>query len=71
VVGLDGKIILKYVLKKWNGKAWTGFIWIRIGTGGGACQCGNEPSGSIIRGEFLEKLRTVSFSERTLLHGVN
>jgi hypothetical protein len=32
--GLDGKIILKYIVKKWVG-AWTGLIWLRIGTGGG------------------------------------
>jgi hypothetical protein len=34
--------------------AWTGFIWLRIGTGGGQCECGNEPSGSIKCGEFLD-----------------
>jgi len=26
------KIILKWVLGKQGGKAWTGFIWLRIGT---------------------------------------
>jgi hypothetical protein len=31
----DGKIILKWILKKWDGEAWTGFFWLRIGTGGG------------------------------------
>jgi hypothetical protein len=30
----DGRIILKLVFEKWNG-AWTGSIWLRIGTGGG------------------------------------
>jgi cytochrome c oxidase assembly factor CtaG len=25
------------------GWAWTGLIWLRIGTGGGACESGNEP----------------------------
>jgi hypothetical protein len=25
-LGLDGKIILKCILKKWDGRAWTGFI---------------------------------------------
>jgi hypothetical protein len=35
--------------------AWTGLIWLRIGRGGaGSCECGNEPSGSIKRGEFLD-----------------
>ena len=33
---------------------WTGSIWLRIGTGGGTCECGNEPSGSIKYGEFLD-----------------
>jgi hypothetical protein len=33
--GVDGRIILKWICKKWNGGAWTGLIWLRIGTGGG------------------------------------
>ena len=33
---------------------WTGLSWFRIGTGGGTCECGNEPSGSIKYGEFLD-----------------
>jgi hypothetical protein len=33
-VVVDGKIILKWIFKKWDG-AWTGLIWLRIGTGGG------------------------------------
>jgi hypothetical protein len=32
--GVDGSIILKWILKKWGG-AWTGLSWLRIGTGGG------------------------------------
>ena len=32
---IDGKIILKYFFKKWDGEAWSGLIWIRTGTGGG------------------------------------
>jgi hypothetical protein len=34
-LGVDGKIILESVIKKWDGKAWTGLIWLRIGIGGG------------------------------------
>jgi len=34
-LGLDGKIILKCILKTWDGKSWTGLIWLRIGIGGG------------------------------------
>ena len=32
----------------------TGWSWLRIGTGGGACEYGNELSGSIKSGEFLD-----------------
>jgi hypothetical protein len=34
-LGVDGKIILKWVFHKWYGKARTGLLWLRIGTGGG------------------------------------
>jgi hypothetical protein len=34
-LGIDGKIILKWILEKQVGKLWTGFIWLRIGTCGG------------------------------------
>jgi hypothetical protein len=31
---VDGRIILKCVLKKWDVRAWIGWICLRIGTGG-------------------------------------
>jgi hypothetical protein len=34
-IGLDGKIVLKRVFKRWNGEAWTLLGWPRIGTGVG------------------------------------
>jgi len=33
--GVDGKIILRCNFGKWDEGAWTGLIWLRIGTGGG------------------------------------
>jgi hypothetical protein len=33
--GVDERIILKLIFKKWDGRAWTGLSWLRIGTGGG------------------------------------
>jgi hypothetical protein len=34
VLGIDG-IILKWILEKFVGKVWTGFMWLKIETGGG------------------------------------
>jgi len=33
--GVDGRIILSWIFRKWDVRAWTGSIWLRIGTGGG------------------------------------
>jgi len=33
---------------------WTGLGWPMIGTVAAACECGNEPSGSVKCGEFLD-----------------
>jgi hypothetical protein len=33
--GVDGRIILKWMLEKWDLGAWTGPIWLRVGTDGG------------------------------------
>jgi hypothetical protein len=33
--GVEVRIILRLIFRKWNVGAWTGSIWLRIGTGGG------------------------------------
>jgi len=33
--GIDGRIILRQMSRKWDVGVWTGLSWLRIGTGGG------------------------------------
>jgi hypothetical protein len=35
-VRADVRIILQWILRKWDGEDWTGLIWLRIVTGGGS-----------------------------------
>ena len=51
---VDVRIIIRWIFRKCVGGAWTGLIWLRIETSGGTCKRGNEPSGSIKCGEFLD-----------------
>jgi hypothetical protein len=37
-VGVDGRIILKRILKESNGRAWTGLIWLRAVKSNGRSQ---------------------------------
>jgi hypothetical protein len=69
-LGLDLKIILKWIYKKLDGKAWAGLIWIGNGQVAGDCECRNEPSGSIKCGKILDR-GTISFLGGTLFHGVS
>ena len=34
-LGVDGSVILKWILKKKDRKIWSGKIWVRIGTSNG------------------------------------
>ena len=33
--GVDGRIILRWILRNWGVGLWVGSSWLRIGTGGG------------------------------------
>ena len=33
--GVDGRIILRWIFRRWNVGVWTGLGWLGIGTGGG------------------------------------
>jgi hypothetical protein len=33
--GVDGRIILRWIFRKWDVEVWTGSSWLRIGTDGG------------------------------------
>ena len=52
--GGDGRIILRWIFRKGN----VGCGLYRVGSGygqvAGTCECGNEPSGTIKCGEFLD-----------------
>ena len=56
--GLDGRIILRWIVREWV----VGHVLDRSGSGWGqvadTCECGDEPMGSIRCGEFLDYLRT-------------
>jgi hypothetical protein len=45
---------IKWNCERLDGGAWTGLIWLRMGQVAGSCVYGDEPSGSIECGEFLE-----------------
>jgi hypothetical protein len=45
---------IKMDLREVGWGAWTGSIWLRIGTDASSCEYGYEPSCSIKCGEFLE-----------------
>ena len=69
---IDGRLILRWLLMKWEGVVGTGWSWLRIGTGGGRLW-GREWTLGFhkMRGISWLAAKPVSFSRRTLLHGVS
>jgi len=53
-LGVDGRVILRWIFWKLVVGAWTGSTWHMIRTDGGTCECGNEPWVSTKCGEFLD-----------------
>jgi hypothetical protein len=53
-LGVNERIILKLIYKKWDGQTLAGLIWLCQGQVQSTCAFGNEPSGSIKCGEFLD-----------------
>jgi len=52
-LGVDGRIILRWIFRKWDVDVWTGSRWLRMRTVGRAL--GNV---AIKCGEFLDHLKT-------------
>jgi hypothetical protein len=52
--GVDGRIIFRRIFRKWDIVLWTESSLSGQGQVAGTCECGNEPSGSIKCGEFLD-----------------
>jgi hypothetical protein len=51
------RVILEWILEKYIGYLWAGFMCLRIGTNIAGCsEVGNRPSGSIQGAEFREQL---------------
>ena len=69
---LDGRIILRWISKKWEGVVRTGWSWLRIRTGGGRLWVRWWTLGfHKMRGISWLAAKPVSFSRRTLLHGAS
>jgi len=65
----DGRIIENWTFKNYDGGTRIRFIWSRIVTCGGFCECGNETPASTKCCFFLTSWGPVSFWRRSLFHG--
>ena len=63
---VDGRIILSWILRKWEGVVGLDGVGSGYGQVAGACEYGNERSGSIKCGEFLDYLQNQLASQEGL-----
>jgi hypothetical protein len=70
-LGVEGSIILTWVLRKRVGTAWMEFIWLRKGNMVGPCDSDLENSCSVKWEEFLFSCGYIGFSKRSLLNTVS
>jgi hypothetical protein len=47
------EVMLEWILRKLDGKAWTGFIWCSMGPVAGSHECSDKPLSSYNVGNFL------------------
>jgi hypothetical protein len=48
-LGVNGRIILNWILNRQGGTTWTGFIWLRIGTGRSQLPCDLRRGSAAVR----------------------
>jgi hypothetical protein len=53
-LGVDGKIVFKWIFEKYDGRVQTGFFWLRLDPVEGSCEHSNKPLGSMKGGDFPE-----------------
>ena len=66
VLGVNGRIMLKLILQKYDRSALTALMWLGVGTG--CCEDGNEPSGSIKFREFSVWMRNSKLCKKELIY---
>jgi len=51
-LSINGRIIIKWIFKKWEWEKLSELTWLRIGQVTVSCECGNKSSGTIKFGEI-------------------